>query len=155
MNIWWLLPSTCWINLIMQKGEETEIGTGENLIQIQIQTHMQKDQGQDRRHLTESKHITYNPYELKKIKYDTDKDVRYKQLSFESVNSIRDLKLLRRKRGCRGGQDEIAYHHIEKPKSITWQNLMKIPCIANRRVRHDGKLCLMVINTQSIKKKTF
>ena len=88
-----------------------------------------------------------------KIKYDTDKDVRYKQLPFGTVKSIRDLKLNRRKRGCRGGQDNKAYHHIEKPKGIAWQNLMKIPCTVNRRVRHNGKLCLMVINTQLIKEK--
>ena len=81
----------------MEKGEKNRNRNWGYL--VQIQTQVQKDQGQDRRHLTESKHITYDPYELKKIKCDTNKDVRYKQLPFGTVKSIRDLKLNRRKRG--------------------------------------------------------
>ena len=68
MNTWRLLLPTCWINFIMEKGQKkNRIRNWRNLIQIQTLTQVQKDQGQDRRHLIECKHITYDPYELKKL----------------------------------------------------------------------------------------
>ena len=94
---------------------------------------MQKDHGQDRRHLIECRHITYDPYKLQKIRHDTDKDIRYKQLPSGTVKTIRELKLNRRKRGSRDDRSKKDDHYIEKPKGITWHNLMKITCIINKR----------------------
>ena len=82
----------------------------------------------------------YEPYELKKIKHDMDKDIRFKQLPFGTVRSVWELKLNRSKRRTRGGQDNKAYQYIKKPKDITWQNLGEVPCMASREVRHTGKL---------------
>ena len=93
---------------------------------------MHRDQGQDSQHLAECKHITYDPYELKKFKHDMDKDKRFKQLTFGTVSSVWELKLNRRKRGTRGGQHNKVYQYIKKPKGITWQNLREVPCTASR-----------------------
>ena len=77
---------------------------------------MHKDQGQDRQHLAEHKHITYDPYELMKIKHDMDKDIRFKQLPFGTVRSGWELNLNSRKRGTKGCQDNKAYQYIKKTK---------------------------------------
>ena len=102
----------------MGKGGKNRNRNWKNLIQIQVH----KDQGQDRQHLVECKYITYEPYELKKIKHDMDKDIRFKQLPVGTVRSVWELKLNRRKRGTRDGQDNKAYPIYQKTKGITWQN---------------------------------
>ena len=114
---------------------------------------MQKDHGQHRRHFIECKHITYDSYKLKKIRHDSVKDIRYKQLPFGTVKLIRELILYRRKRGSRGGISNKDDDYLEKSKGINWYNLMRITYTINNRVRHNGKLCQMVLNTQLIRKK--
>ena len=83
---------------------------------------------------------TYDLNELMKIKHVTDRDIRYKQLSFGTVRIVHEFKLNRRKRGSRESQDKKTYQNIEKPTGILRQNLRKVPCIPHRRVKYTGKL---------------
>ena len=84
----------------MGKGEILNETNRENLIQIQVQEgHYQCTIGQQE---CKHRHITiYDLTEFKRIKHVTNHDIRYKQLSFEKVRSICELKLIRRKRGSR------------------------------------------------------
>ena len=47
MNRWWLLLTIYLTDLIMGKGEKVGYKARKNLIQVDIQIEMQKDQGQD------------------------------------------------------------------------------------------------------------
>ena len=64
---------------------------------------------------------------------------------------MRELKLNRRKRGSRAGINiPIA---LEKPNGVVKKNLRTVPYASNKTTKHNGKLRLLLMNTQSIRNK--
>ena len=141
--------------MLLGKGENLSRDKArKNLIQIQVQ----KDHSQDQEHYQygisqlEYKHITtYDLSELIRIKHVVANDIRYKQPSFGTARSIHKLKLNRWERGSRGGRK--TYQTITIPIGVKWTNLRILPHVPNKRVKHKGKLGLMLLNTQLIKNK--
>ena len=74
------------------------------------------------------------------IKHVTNRDKRYKQLSFGTVRPVRELKLNRRKRGLRGGINKPIV--LKKPTGVIKKNLRTLPSVSNKASRHNGKLRL-------------
>ena len=72
------------------------------------------------------------------IKHVTNRDKRYKQLSFGTVRIVRELKLNRRKRHSRGGINKPIV--LEKPTGVVKKNLRTLLYVSNKASRHNGKL---------------
>ena len=62
-----------------------------------------------------------------------------------------ELKLNRRKRGSRGGINNATV--LEKPTGMVKKNLRTVPYASNKATRHNGKLRLLLMNTQSVRNK--
>ena len=58
MNIWWLLLTIYLTDLMMGKGEKNGYKARKNLIQVEVQIQVQKDQGQDLQHYHHQDGIT-------------------------------------------------------------------------------------------------
>ena len=127
------------MDLIIGNGRNLkEKKVRKNLIHIQtqiqiVQGHYQyhhRDRYRDRISQPESNNIiTYDLDALKEIKHVTKKDNRYKQLPFGTVTAVRELKLNRRKRGSRGGQNGIHPLTLEKPTGVVKKNLRTLPYV--------------------------
>ena len=128
-----------------------------NLIQIQtkvhkVQRHIHINSYRGRISQLENNNIiTYGLDILMEIKHVTDKDKRYKQLPFQTVRSVREHKLNRRKRGSRCGINKPIV--LKKPTGAVKKNLKTLPFVSNKASRHNGKLRFLLLNTQSIRNK--
>ena len=64
---------------------------------------------------------------------------------------MRELKLNRRKRGLRGRINNPTV--LENPNGVVKKNLRTVPYASNKTTRHNSKLRLLLMNTQSIRNK--
>ena len=64
---------------------------------------------------------------------------------------MKELKLNRRKTGLRGGINNPIV--LEKPNGVVKKNLRTVPYASNKTTRHNCKLTLLLMNTQSIRNK--
>jgi exonuclease III len=87
--------------------------------------------------------VTYSSHQLKQIRANNSQHVVNKILPFDAITTIRQLRLNRRKRGRRGGQNKF--------RSVNPSNLTIVDCI---NMPEDRKCINMsTINCRSIKSK--
>lgn len=92
---------------------------------------------------------TYDPSELKKIFLHHDRNVLGKRLSFETIKTIRQLRLNKRKRGVRGGVKLFSDHLMAEESREN--NLMILN--TNKKISNGTKLTFATLNARSIKNK--